>query len=210
MICGLPASGKTTTAMRLHARLGGALIRSCDVYHELGIVLSEWVARTRGFTVNVAAYDRRRDEAYREMARRVDRSLAARTPVVVVDAVHGERDKRRRLYEVCAARGALPVVVLCRCADFEETRRRFRARRGRETEPEHEASDLSVFHDIARRWQTPVTDELPGGARPTIFTHDTVDGRVAAIHVAMPAVAAPIRAALVAPAPGAPRARRLR
>ncbi len=58
MTCGLPASGKTTTAMRLHTHLGGVLIRSCDIYQELGIVLSEWVERTREFTANVAEYDR--------------------------------------------------------------------------------------------------------------------------------------------------------
>ena len=36
MMCGLPASGKTTTAERLHGYAGGVLIRSCDVYKELG------------------------------------------------------------------------------------------------------------------------------------------------------------------------------
>jgi predicted kinase len=60
---GLPASGKTTAAMRLHGALGGTLIRSCDVYRELGIVLSEWVEPTRRFTLDVAAYDRVRDDA---------------------------------------------------------------------------------------------------------------------------------------------------
>ncbi|MBI2563055.1 MAG: ATP-binding protein [candidate division NC10 bacterium] len=210
MTCGLPASGKTTTAMRLHAHLGGVLIRSCDVYQELGIVLSEWVERTHGFTVKVAEYDRLRDEAYCEMATRVDTGLAAGATVVIVDAVHGERDKRRRLYEVCAARGAQPVLVLCLCGDFEEVRRRFRARRGRETEPQHEASDLSVFYDIGRRWQSPLTDELLDGTRPTIFTYDTLDGRVAAIHIAMPAAAERIRAALVTPRSGATRALPLR
>ena len=42
MMCGLPASGKTTTAVRLHAQRDGVLIRSCDIYQELGIVLPEW------------------------------------------------------------------------------------------------------------------------------------------------------------------------
>ncbi|MBI2161472.1 MAG: ATP-binding protein [Candidatus Rokubacteria bacterium] len=178
MTCGLPASGKTSTAMRLHAHLGGVLVRSCDVYQELGIVLSEWVTRTQGFTANVAEYHQLRDEASREMARRVDTSLAAGSPVVIVDAVHGERDKRRKLYEICHARGVAPILVLCVCDDFEEVRRRFRARGGREAEPEHEASDLSVFHDIRRRWESPMTDELPDGTRPTILTYETVPGRL--------------------------------
>src|SRR5262245_25892830 len=60
LMAGLPASGKTTTAARLHAMVGGELIRSCDVYQALGIDLPEWVRRTRGFTVNVTAYDRAR------------------------------------------------------------------------------------------------------------------------------------------------------
>lgn len=207
MTSGLPASGKTTTAMRLHAELAGVLIRSCDIYQELGIVVSEWVERTQRFTVDVAAYDRMRDEAYIEMARRVDRSLEAGSPLVIVDAVHGERDKRRRLYEICSARRAAPILAVCCCGDFEEVRRRFRARGGHEREPQHEASDLSVFYDIQRRWQTPLTDLLPDGTRPTILTYDTLDGRVAMIHVASPELAERIRVALVAPSCDGPMAR---
>jgi predicted kinase len=203
LMSGLPASGKTTTAMRLHAELGGVLIRSCDIYRELGIVLSEWVERTRQFTVDVAAYDRVRDEAYIHMARRVDTSLDAGAPLVIVDAVHGEREKRRRLYEICRARQAAPIVVLCRYDDFEEVRRRFRARRGHEREPQHEASDVSVFHDIQRRWQSPLTDLLPDGTRPTILTYDTIDNSLTETHVAARAAAERIRAALAAPSPEA-------
>lgn len=115
LMCGLPASGKTTTAMRLHARLGGVLIRSCDVYKELGIDLPEWVKRTAGFTAKVADYDRVRDDAYTEMARRADMSLANGAPLVIIDAVHGERAKRERLYAICAAHRATPVLVMCVC-----------------------------------------------------------------------------------------------
>lgn len=199
MTCGLPASGKTTTAARLHTHLGGVLIRSCDVYKELGIVLSEWVSRTQQFTTKVSEYDRLRDEAYAEMARRVTTCLASGSRVVIVDAVHGELDKRRTLYDISCARGAAPVVVLYLCDDFEEVRRRLWRRRGRENEPEHEASDLSVFHDIRRRWQSPLTDELPDGRRPTILTYDTLRGRETAIHVGAPAAAQRVRAALVTP-----------
>ena len=199
VMSGLPAAGKTTAAMRLHAALGGVLIRSCDVYHELGIALSEWVERTKRFTVEVEAYDCVRDQAYVRMARYVDSGLAANSPFVIVDAVHGERDKRRRLYDICQAWGAAPILVVCCCEDFAEVRRRFLSRRGHELEPQHEASDLSVFHDIHRRWQTPLTDALPDGTRPTILTYDTLDGRLAAIHVAVPEVAERIRLALGAP-----------
>lgn len=199
MTCGLPASGKTTTAARLHAALGGVLIRSCDVYRELGIVLAEWVTRTRGFTVGVAAYDRLRDAAYRLMARRADAALAAGAPVVVLDAVHGERDKRARLYAIARGRGAAPVLVLCRCDDRGEVRRRILARRGR-AEPEHEASDLSVFHDIRRRWQSPLADRLPDGTRPTVVRVDTLRGRVRVLRAGAAGVAPRVRAALEAPA----------
>ena len=80
MMCGLPASGKTTTAGRLHAYAGGVLIRSCDVYADLGIRLPDWVVRTRGFTVNVHEYDQVRDRAYEEIARRLERNLAGAGP----------------------------------------------------------------------------------------------------------------------------------
>jgi len=85
------------------------------------------------------------------------------------------------------------------CDDSDEVLRRFRGRRGRESEPEHEASDLSVFYDIGRRWQSPLTDELPDGRRPTILTYDTIHGREGAIHVGVTAVADRIRTALVTP-----------
>ena len=189
LMSGLPASGKTTAAMRLHAALGGTLIRSCDIYRELGIVLSEWVERTQRFTVDVDAYDRVRDDAYAEMARRVDLSLAAGASPAIVDAVHGERDKRSRLYDICRARRAAPILVVCCCEDFEEVQRRFRTRRGREREPQHEASDLSVFRDISRRWQAPLQDVLPDGTCPTVLTYDSLTNRAEVAHFALSQVA---------------------
>jgi len=178
IMCGLPASGKTTTAGHLHARLGGVLIRSCDVYQDLGISLPAWVRQTRGFTVDVSAYDRVRDQAYSEMAARLDQALSADPTVVIVDAVHGERGKRAVVYGICHAHGATPALILCRCDDLGEVHRRFRAREGRENEPPHEASDLSVFRDISERWCDPADDRLPDGRTPTMITYDTQTGVV--------------------------------
>lgn len=178
LMAGLPASGKTTAADRLHARLGGDLIRSCDVYQTLGIVLPEWVRRTRGFTVNVDGYDRVRDEAYAEMGRRLQRALSVRSPVVIADAVHGEPAKRAAVYAICQAWTATPVLLHCRCDDPAEVARRFRARTGREHEPPNEASDPSVFRDIARRWTDPADDRLPDGRMPTVISYDTGNGIV--------------------------------
>jgi len=200
MMCGLPTSGKTTTAMRLHAQLGGVLIRSCDIYRELRIVLPEWVKRTAGFRKNLVAYDRVRDRAYVEMARRADLSLANGAPLVIIDAVHGERAKRQRLYQICAARNAAPILVVCQCADFTEVQRRFRAREGHETEPELEASDLSVFWDIQRRWESPLEDEPPEGARPAIVIYDTLRGAVTKIPGPERSMVRSIEGVLAAPA----------
>jgi predicted kinase len=196
LMCGLPASGKTTAAMRLHAHLGGALIRSCDVYRDLGIALPEWVKRTAGFTLNVAAYDRLRDAAYVEMVRRVEASLVDGAGFVIVDAVHGERAKRQRLFELCAVFRALPILVVCTCLDFAEVQRRVRARRGREREPEHEASDLSVFYDIRRRWENPFDDTLPAGAGPPTVVYDSLNGKARTIPGADVPALAVIRAVL--------------
>jgi hypothetical protein len=66
LMSGLPACGKTTMAERLSARLGAVLIRQCDVYARLGIDLRSWIRRTEGFTRDVAAYERLRDDAYVE------------------------------------------------------------------------------------------------------------------------------------------------
>lgn len=173
LMCGLPASGKTTTAERLHAAIGGALIRSCDVYQALGISLPDWVRRTRGFTMDVHLYDRVRDEAYREMGRRLAAVLRAGASPVIVDAVHGEPEKRADMYAICQAHGAMPVLLRCRCDDPTEIARRFGARTGREHEPPNEASDLSVFRDITRRWQDPAGDRLPDGRPPALITYDT-------------------------------------
>ncbi len=58
-------------------QLGGMLIRSCDVYADLGISLPAWVERTAGFTRDVSAYDAARDAAYAEMGRRLTQALEA-------------------------------------------------------------------------------------------------------------------------------------
>src|SRR5262249_25921859 len=144
VMCGLPATGKTTTARRLHRALGGRLIRSCDVFTDLGISLPAWVRRTNGFTEGVDEYVTLRDAAYREMARRLEAALVTGTGRVVLDAVHGEADKRAAVYALCGRHGASPVLVWCRCGDPVEIERRVRARQGRECEPAHEAADPSV------------------------------------------------------------------
>jgi predicted kinase len=174
LMCGLPATGKTSTAMRLHAALGGVLVRSCDVYADLGIDLPAWVRRTRGFTRDRAAYEAVRDEAYREMARRLDAALAGAADVVFVDAVHGERVKRRAAHAVCAAHGRRPVLLWCRCDDAGEVTRRLAQRRGRERQPEHEASDASVVRHIRSLWEDPRADGVP------LAIHDTLTGAFAA------------------------------
>jgi predicted kinase len=193
---GLPASGKTTTAGRLHAVLRGTLIRSCDVYQRLGIRLPDWVAETRGFTEGVEAYDRVRDHAYEEMARLLEETLVMGASLVIVDAVHGELSKREAVYGICLTQGATPVIVLCECDDWRETERRFVARRRREGEPEHEASDLAVYRDIKRRWQHPAADTLPDGRAPTILRVDTLRNRLTAESGGDPSIVTAIRRAL--------------
>lgn len=202
IMCGLPASGKTTTSVRLCAQLGGVLIRSCDIYQELGIVVSEWVSRTKGFTVGLGEYDRLRDLAYDRMAIRVDEFLTNRSSWVFVDFAHPDLNKRMVLYELCAGCRAHAVVLLCQCDDFREVQRRFSARRGREAQPEHEASDLSVYKDIQRRWQSPVSDVLSDGTRPTLLLHDTLAGTIAVLNAPIPGVTDRILAALAAPQKG--------
>lgn len=196
MLCGLPASGKTTAAARLHAALGGALVRSCDVYRDLGIDLPAWVRRTAGFTRDVAAYERLRDLAYVEMAARLEAQLAAGARPVIVDAVHGERAKREVVYARCWMHGRQPLLVWCRCDDLAQVRARFRARRGR-PEPEHEAADLSVYRHIRGLWESPWTDPAVAAGMVPVVVYDSVAGRVAGA-AAPAAAAATIRGALAA------------
>lgn len=184
-MCGLPASGKTTTAGRLHAALGGSLIRSCDVFRDLGLSLPDWVRRTKGFTEGVEEYLRLRDAAYAEMGRRLAAALAAGAAPVLVDAVHGEADKRAAVYAVCRRYGASPTLVWCRCDDPAEAERRVRARQGRESEPEHEAADVSVVHHLSGLWSDPTSDR---GARVPIVVYDTVTSQVRPHGASAPAV----------------------
>jgi predicted kinase len=178
VMCGMPASGKTTTAARIHAVAGGALVRSCDVFADLGINVPEWVGRTHGFTRDVERFQLLRVAAYREMARRTTAALEAGTGLVIVDAVHGARASRDGVYALALRFGATPVLVWCRCDDFEEITRRFAARRGREHVPEHEASDLSVYRNISDHWQDPSSDRLPDGAPVPTVIFDTLRQRL--------------------------------
>jgi predicted kinase len=178
LMVGLPASGKTTTAERLHAHAGGVLIRSCDVYQALGISLPNWVRWTEGFSRDVALYERVRDDAYLEMARRLRSALQSQSKVVVVDAVHGERAKRALMYEVCRTHGAMPTLVWCRCDDPVEVRRRIEARRGREDDAKNEASDLSVFRHISSLWEDPRSDALVQDGGASLLVYDTKGGTV--------------------------------
>ena len=191
VMCGLPAAGKTTTAGRLHAAFGGRLIRSCDVFRDLGISLPAWVRRTKGFTEGVEDYVRLRDAAYREMASRLEATLAAGATPVILDAVHGEADKRAAVYAVCERYGASPALVRCRCDDPAEIDRRVRARQGREWEPEHEAADPSVVQHLGGLWRDPIWD-LP--ATIPIVLYDSVTSRV----VGRLGPAAPVVDAIVA------------
>jgi predicted kinase len=178
VMCGMAGAGKTTAAARIHAFAGGVLIRSCDVFLDLGISVPEWVVRTRGFTREVDAFQRLREAAYVEMARRLGAALSDGARLVIIDAVHGAWASREGVYAVCARFRAEPVLVLCRCDDFEEITRRFALRRGREHEPEHEASDLSVYQNIADHWEDPSSDTLPGGAPVPLVVFDTLRGEL--------------------------------
>jgi predicted kinase len=177
-MCGMPASGKTTAAARIHAAAGGVLVRSCDVFADLGINVAEWVARTHGFTRDVDSFQRLRVAAYVEMARRITAGLTSRTRLVIVDAVHGARASRDGVYALAARFGATPVLVWCRCDDFEEITRRFAARRGHEHIPEHEASDLSVYRNISDHWQDPSNDRLADGTPVPTVIYDTLRQRL--------------------------------
>ena len=200
LMCGLPAAGKTTTAERLHARLGGVLIRSCDVYQELGICLADWVQRTRGFTHDVTAYEQTRDAAYARMLSLLERHLTEGTDLVIMDAVHGEPAKRRAIFHVCATLGADPLLVWCRCDDQQETERRIIRRRGHEANPACEASDRSVFDHITRLWEPP-SRERCGSAVVPICTFDTQLGALHWLRRAERAAAALIEEALTARPP---------
>jgi predicted kinase len=186
-MCGLPASGKTTTAERLHDVAGGVLIRSCDVYRELGISLPEWVRRTEGFTRDVRAYEQARDAAYRRMLSRLEDQVTAGARFVIVDAVHGEATKRRAVFDLCDAHHCLPLLLWCRCDDRDEIERRLSRRRGRESEPECEASDWAVVDHLTGLWDDP-TDERCGAHSVPVLSYDTHGAKLHWIRPAPPSV----------------------
>jgi predicted kinase len=176
-MCGLPASGKTTTAERLHAAAGGVLIRSCDVYRELGISLPEWVRVTEGFTRSAKAYEEARDTAHLSMLSRLEEQVTAGTRLVIMDAVHGEIAKRRAIFDLCAAHDYDPLLLWCRCDDRHEIERRLSLRRGRESEPECEASDWAVVDHLKGLWDDPA-DERGGMDSGPVLCYDTHRARL--------------------------------
>jgi predicted kinase len=147
------------------------------VYQEVGISLPDWVRRTEGFTRDVASYDQARDAAYARMLSLLEEHLTAGAPLVIVDAVHGESAKRSAVFDVCVAHEADPLLFWCRCEDHAEIERRLSLRRGRESEPECEASDWSVFEHLARRWEAP-SDERCGSNAVPVLSYDTWRGKL--------------------------------
>lgn len=196
LLCGLPASGKTTTARRIHAHTGGTLIRQCDVYQDLGIDLPAWVRRTNGLTRGVRGYEEVRAGAYDELTRRLRAALDADREPVIVDAVHAERARRLLACSLAAGYDATPVILWCRC-DVNETRRRMADRQGHESEPENEAAHFSVYQHLAGLWDDPLADDFEV-ASPVLLAHDTIADRLDVLRGASPAIDL-IRAALGRP-----------
>ena len=120
---------------------------------------------------------------------RLEAALEARSGPVLVDADHVERAKRRAVYDICRRHGARPAIVWCRCDDGAEIARRLARRRGREREPEHEASDASVVRHLAGLWEDPRDDRLPGGAPVEMVVWDTRHGGVTVGTATAPDVA---------------------
>ncbi len=197
LLCGLPASGKTTTARRVHEHAGGVLIRSCDVYRDLGIDLPAWVRRTAAFTRGVEGYERERDQAYVEMTKRLEAALADGRGPIVVDAVHAERARRDEAVALCRAYGVTPLWLWCRC-DVNETRQRLRDRVGHESEPENEAAHMCVYEHLVRLWDDPLADRLDGAPAPLV-SYDTLGDRLAVLRGDGVAAVRLVRAALARP-----------
>jgi hypothetical protein len=71
------------------------------------------------------------------------------------------------------------MIVWCRCDDDAEVELRIAARRGREAQPENEASDASVLRHLRSLWQAPTDDRLPDGAIVPVVIYDTTQARSA-------------------------------
>ncbi len=66
-------------------------------------------------------------------------------------------------------------LLWCRCEDHAKIECRLSLRRGRESEPECEASDWSVFEHLARCWEAP-SEEWCGSV--PVLSYDTRRGRL--------------------------------
>src|SRR5262249_36496433 len=112
--------------------------------------------------------------------RRLEAALAAASRPVIVDAVHGERAKRRMMCEIAWRHHEVPILLWCQCNSAREVRRRFAIRHERAAIPEHEAADLSVFSHVASLWEDPADDVMTDGECRVVI-YDTPRDQVNAL-----------------------------
>jgi aminoglycoside phosphotransferase family enzyme/predicted kinase len=153
LLCGLPASGKSTVGGTLAARAGAAYLSSDAVRKELAGI----DPRTRaGEAFRSGLYAPEMTErTYTELRARAVRQLAAGRPVVI-DAMHGRASERAAARELARAAGVPALTVELRLDDAEAARRIA----GREDDPLRTSdATLEVYRAQRERFERPAEAE---------------------------------------------------
>ena len=151
VMCGLPATGKSTVAGTLAGRIGAAYASSDIVRKQLAGVDPRERA-DEAFRAGLYAPEMT-ERTYDELRHRADKHLAAGR-AVVLDAMHGRASERDAARAVAAEHGVPCLIVELR---LEEPQARARIA-GREHDPLRTSDATEDVHAVQRERFEPVTD----------------------------------------------------
>lgn len=164
MYVGFPATGKTTSAQRLHFELSDSqsveLLTTVSIRESLGL-MDDLYSETD------------RSRVYTEMVNRVEERLAAGVDVIILDGNFNKKSRREPVYALLEKHNADILVIECKVQDMDHIRKRLEIRKTRQDDPAHRASSMDLYYMIKDDADPVEQDTLPGGRPLKIIEYST-------------------------------------
>lgn len=175
IVCGLPATGKSTLAKHLAIDLGGEILRTDIIRRELfkDASLKEVLESKDPMRYDLErVFDRQKvipekyqcmiwrqkEMVYDELLKRVERLLKKGTNVIL-DGTFYKRNLRDRIYSLSRRMKTRTYLIECRCSETVIKKRVAGRRRIRD-----EASNVDkmrIYYIVKKAYESPISDPVP-------------------------------------------------